>query len=64
MKNYIQLITGLIIQFDIKQSPMKFNENGIMIIYLGYVHSPAFNSTISNMKIARSYIIADWEDVD
>lgn len=65
MKTFIQLTTGLIIQFDINESPYQFNSHGHLIIRSGIIFGITYQSssrTVENLSVNQKHIVCNWDE--
>lgn len=57
--NYIQLSTGLILQFDINESPLEEDKFGNVTFYSGRVMSP-ISVLVKDFVVEKKLIVAEW----
>lgn len=60
MRNYIQLVTGMVIEFDINESPMKYDEKGFSIIHTGTALISNRWMKVQHFKYNIKDVVADW----
>ena len=62
MSNFIQLVTGMVIEFDINESPMKYDEKGFSIIYDGEATVNGRWVRIQNLRYNIKDVVANWNN--